>query len=342
MEVQQVFAPICNVSAINCWCASVCQICQRSVFTHKPRVLQNTLTDTHTPVRSVSTHIWVLLYLLCWRHTHAHARTCIGSLQKHTDFSLMEHFTGKSLARWGEKHTHTLHEYGAKRQNDNRTQTLEALSQTHARMLQLLGARQLSFPTAALNLTETRFHTELFNPVFQQTKKKDGGRVWVGKGKNNSEHISIFGSWWVRRCFHVDAHNPSPMFTPPTTASTVFRVYAAYQGAKLWVCMSKYVFYLKATHCHFKTIHCYCLHFATVSLYIFLKYLCVPPWIDMNEFLYHELLFGPQNIMNFFNILLSLHHISNWSNLAIKTDFVEQNWFLLKLGEIVKIINYFY
>lgn len=341
MEVQQVFAPICNVSAINCWCASVCQICQRSVFTHKPRVLQNTLTDTHTPVRSVSTHIWVLLYLLCWRHTHA--RTCIGSLQKHTDFSLMEHFTGKSLARWGEKHTHTLC-----MNMELKGRTITALKHwkhlvkhTHAHCsfwghdsfhsrLQLWISRK---PDFTLN-----FSTQSFS---RRRRKTEEECEWEKEKITLNTSVFLAAGEWGDASMWMPT-TPPLCLPPPTTASTVFRVYAAYQGAKLWVCMSKYVFYLKATHCHFKTIHCYCLHFATVSLYIFLKYLCVPPWIDMNEFLYHELLFGPQNIMNFFNILLSLHHVSNWSNLAIKTDFVEQNWFLLKLGEIVKIINYFY
>lgn len=136
------------------------------------------------------------------------------------------------------ENTHTVHEYRTKGLNDNHTLTLEALSQTHTCVTDL-GARQLSFPTAAPYLTETRFHTELFNLVFQR-KKKDGGRVY--EQKNNSERISIFGSWWVRRCFTVDT---SP---PPKTCHrrTVFR------WSKCEFLQIKCVFYLKSALCCFK------------------------------------------------------------------------------------------
>lgn len=119
----------------------------------------------------------------------------------------MEQFTGKSLARWRETHTCTLHEYGAKRQNFKHTLVQWKHLGEHAHTFTAFWGHGSFHSWLQLYI----LHGNVISHwTFQPALSGEEERLRESKGrkKKNSEHISIFGSWWVRRCFDVETLLP--------------------------------------------------------------------------------------------------------------------------------------
>lgn len=128
----------------------------------------------------------MLLHLRRCTRTHMHTHKALnGAIHRKISGSVRGKHT----------HTHTLHEYGAKRQNEKNPlihwKHLGEHTHTHTRS-QLWGHDSFH-SRLQLHISRKRDFTLNFSTHSFRRRRKTEGRARADK--NTSEHISIFGSW---------------------------------------------------------------------------------------------------------------------------------------------------